>query len=242
MVTPYNKADASKKTQVTEMFDNIAPRYDLLNHSLTFGMDFLWRRWAISALKPYRPQVILDMATGTADFAIEARRLKPRQILGIDISPLMLEKGREKITARHLDRLIELRLGDSEAIDLPDHSVDAITVGFGVRNFENLEKGLAELLRVLKPGGAAVILEPSFPTQFPFKQFFELYFKVFTPLIGRMISGDSAAYTYLPASVQAFPNGKAFTDICYRVGYHKAVYKPYTFGACSCYLLEKARG
>lgn len=221
------------------MFDNIAPRYDLLNHALTLGIDIIWRRQAVRRLRPYAPQRIVDMATGTADFAIAARRLKPAEIIGIDISPEMLEVGREKLRRKRLDQLITLQEGDSEAIDLPDDSVDAITVGFGVRNFENLRLGLSELRRILRPGGAVVILEPSYPTRFPLKQLFFLHFRVLTPLIGRLISGDTAAYTYLPDSVRAFPNGDSFTQICREVGFSRADYQPLTFGICSLYLLEK---
>ncbi|RMG73479.1 MAG: bifunctional demethylmenaquinone methyltransferase/2-methoxy-6-polyprenyl-1,4-benzoquinol methylase UbiE [Bacteroidetes bacterium] len=221
------------------MFDSIAPRYDLLNHALSLGIDILWRRKAVRLLRPYAPKRIVDMATGTADFAIEACKLNPDAIIGIDISPQMLEVGREKVRRKALDQLITLQEGDSEAIELPNDSVDAITVGFGVRNFENLRLGLSELRRILRPGGAVAILEPSYPTRFPMKQLFYLHFRVLTPLIGRLISGDNAAYTYLPDSVRAFPNGKAFTDICEEVGFSKAVYKPLTFGICSLYLLEK---
>lgn len=221
------------------MFDNIAPRYDMLNHTLTFGIDFWWRRKAIGLLKPYQPKIIADIATGTGDFALAAEVLQPTQVIGIDISSEMLRIGAEKIARRNLSQLIEMRIGDSEQLLLETNSIDAITVGFGVRNFEHLEKGMAEILRVLRPGGAVVILEPSFPTQFPLKQLFQFYFRFITPLVGRIISGDTAAYTYLPESVKAFPNGKAFTDICLRVGFKKAVYKPLTFGSCSLYLLEK---
>jgi demethylmenaquinone methyltransferase/2-methoxy-6-polyprenyl-1,4-benzoquinol methylase len=238
-VTPYNRQDASKKAQVTEMFDNIAANYDLLNRTLTFGMDVLWRRHAINLLRPYAPQVIADIATGTGDFAVEAMRLKPKQIIGIDISQEMLRLGAEKMQRKNIQHIVEMRLGDSEHLVLEDNSVDAITVGFGVRNFQDLEKGMSEILRVLRPGGAVVILEPSFPTQFPLKQLFTLYFRVFTPIVGRLISGDNAAYKYLPESVRAFPNGTVFTDICRKVGFKKAAYKPLTFGSCSLYLLEK---
>lgn len=238
-VTPYNRTDATKKEQVTEMFDSIAPKYDLLNHALSFGIDILWRKKAIRMLKPYSPKVVVDIATGTGDFAVEAKSLNPDQIIGIDISPNMLEVGKKKIAAKGLSDLIDMRIGDSEALELESDSVDAITVGFGVRNFENLPKGLGEMLRVLKPGKAAMILEPSFPTRFPMKQLFQFHFKVLTPLIGRFISGDVAAYNYLPESVRAFPNGEEFCDICRKVGYSKAEYYPQTFGICSMYKLEK---
>jgi demethylmenaquinone methyltransferase/2-methoxy-6-polyprenyl-1,4-benzoquinol methylase len=238
-VTPYNKPDSSKKEQVEEMFDSIAPRYDLLNHMLTMGIDIQWRKKAINKLKPYNPKVILDMATGTGDFAVAALKLNPERVIGMDISNEMLRVGREKMEKKGVADRIEMVQGDSEAIKLEDNSIDAITVGFGVRNYENLKLGLSEMHRVLRPGGAVAILEPSFPTRFPLKQLFQLYFRVFTPIIGKMISGNDAAYKYLPESVRAFPNGKAFTDICDEVGYKSATYYPLTFGSCSLYLLEK---
>ncbi|MDP5172238.1 MAG: bifunctional demethylmenaquinone methyltransferase/2-methoxy-6-polyprenyl-1,4-benzoquinol methylase UbiE [Bacteroidia bacterium] len=238
-VTPYQRSDSSKKQQVTEMFDNIAPKYDLLNHALSFGVDILWRRRAVNMLQAYQPKIVVDLATGTGDFAVEARKLKPEQIIGIDISPNMLEVGRQKIAEKGLSDLIDMRIGDSEALDLATDSIDAMTVGFGVRNFENLPKGLSEMCRVLKPGKAAIVLEPSFPTQFPMKQLFQFHFKVLTPLIGRFISGDVAAYNYLPESVRAFPNGEEFCRICREAGFSKAEYQPLSFGICSLYLLEK---
>lgn len=238
-ITPYKNPEASKKAQVTEMFDNIAPNYDLLNHSLSMGIDILWRKKAISLLKAYQPKTMVDIATGTGDFAIASRALKPNKIIGIDISPKMLEVGKVKIKKKNLDELIEMRVGDSEDLKIDSNCIDAVTVGFGVRNFENLRKGLGEILRILKPGGAVAILEPSYPTRFPMKQLFHIHFRYITPIIGKWISGDNAAYTYLPESVKAFPNGKDFTDICREVGFKKVVYKPLTFGICSLYLLEK---
>lgn len=238
-VTPYQNPEASKRIQVEEMFDNIAPSYDLLNRMLSLGIDVQWRKKSVKMLAPYKPKVVVDIATGTGDFAIAARKLNPDQIIGIDISSEMLRIGREKMKKRKLDSLIEMRQGDSEDLQLESNSVDAITVGFGVRNFENLPKGLGEMLRVLKPGGAVAILEPSFPTRFPLKQLFAFHFKVLTPLIGKVISGDNAAYNYLPESVKAFPNGEEFVQICREVGYRKARYIPLTLGICSLYLLEK---
>lgn len=238
-VTPYQKPDASKKAQVTEMFDNIAPSYDLLNHALSFGIDILWRRKAIRMLKQYHPRVVVDIATGTGDFAVEAIKLNPDKIIGIDISAEMLRIGAEKMKKKGLDQRVEMRLGDSESLNLETDSIDAITVGFGVRNFENLRLGMSEILRVLRPGGVAVILEPSYPTRFPLKQLFFVHFRIITPLIGKLISGDNAAYKYLPDSVKAFPNGADFTRICREVGFKKAEYKPLTLGICSMYVLEK---
>ncbi len=238
-VTPYKNPEASKRDQVEEMFDNIAPKYDLLNRLMSAGVDITWRKKAIKRLAPYSPKRVVDIATGTGDFAIEAAKLKPEEIIGIDISNEMLRVGREKMVKKNLDKLIDMRNGDSEALDLETNSVDAITVGFGVRNFQNLRKGLGEILRVLKPGGAVAILEPSFPTSFPLKQLFAFHFRVLTPLLGKIVSGDNSAYTYLPESVKAFPNGKEFTDICDEVGFSKAEYVPLTLGMCSMYILEK---
>lgn len=221
------------------MFDNIAPKYDLLNRALSMGVDQSWRRYAIKRLGAYDPKVILDLATGTGDFAVAATKLNPEKVIGIDISPGMLDLGKEKMVKKGLDSIVDMRIGDSENLQLATNSIDGITVGFGVRNFENLRKGLGEMLRVLKPGKAAIVLEPSFPTAFPLKQLFQFHFSVLTPLIGKMISGDQAAYDYLPQSVRAFPNGEAFVKICEEVGYSKAIYKPLTLGICSMYIMEK---
>ncbi|MEL6734032.1 MAG: bifunctional demethylmenaquinone methyltransferase/2-methoxy-6-polyprenyl-1,4-benzoquinol methylase UbiE [Bacteroidota bacterium] len=238
-VRPYDDQDASKKAQVTEMFDNIAPKYDLLNRALSLGIDQSWRKYAIKRLGAYNPKVILDLATGTGDFAVAATALHPDQVIGVDISPGMLDLGKEKMKKRGLSHIVDMRIGDSEGLDLETNSIDGITVGFGVRNFENLRKGLGEMLRVLKPGKAAIVLEPSFPTAFPLKQLFQFHFSVLTPLIGKMISGDQVAYDYLPQSVRAFPNGDEFVQICQEVGYSNAIYKPLTFGICSMYIMEK---
>lgn len=238
-VTPYQEADRSKKEQVRDMFDAIAGRYDLMNHSMTMGSDILWRRKAVSMLRSYRPKHILDIATGTGDFAIELLKLNPDRITGVDISEGMLEIGRQKIQNIKGGSIIEMVTGDSEYLLFETDSIDAITVGFGVRNFEHLEKGLGEMLRVLKPGAPAIVLEPGFPQSFPMKQMFSLYFKTILPIIGRLVSKDRRAYAYLPESVQAFPSGTKFVDICKKVGYRKALYKPLTFGACALYLLEK---
>lgn len=239
VVTPYEDRERSKKEQVTEMFDNIAPKYDFLNHLLSAGIDIRWRRKAIRMLQPYAPKVVLDIATGTGDFAVEALKLNPEKVIGLDISAGMLEVGRQKMVRKKVDDRVEMVLGDSENLQFEDNSIGAVTVGFGARNFENLEQGLSEILRVLKPGAAAVILEPAVPTRFPMKQLFGIYFRGILPTVGRLVSGDRRAYTYLPESVKAFPNGKEFTDICLRVGFQKAVFKPLSFGICSLYLLEK---
>ena len=238
MVTPYQSKD-SKKQQVEQMFDNIAPRYDLLNRLLSMGIDVQWRKKAIKQLAAYSPQIVLDIATGTGDFALAAMALKPERIIGIDISNEMLRIGREKVKNKGAEQVIVLCQGDSEALGLNDASVDAITVGFGVRNFENLPKGMSEIYRVLRRGGAVAILEPGFPQQFPLKQLFNFYFKVVTPRVGRMISGDGAAYSYLPDSVQAFPPPKQFISLCEETGFTKCTFYPLSWGICAFYLLEK---
>ena len=212
-VVPYKDQETSKKEQVAQMFDNISHRYDFLNHTLSLGIDRIWRKKAIRLLEPDKPKVILDIATGTGDFAIESLRLDPDQVIGVDISAGMLEVGREKLKKRNLDERIELKLGDSEGLEFPENKFDAVIVAFGVRNFEHLEEGLADMYRVLKSGGKVVILEFSRPTMFPLKQLYNFYFRWILPKIGRIISKDQSAYTYLPESVNAFPDGKNFTDI-----------------------------
>jgi demethylmenaquinone methyltransferase / 2-methoxy-6-polyprenyl-1,4-benzoquinol methylase len=239
IVTPYQDTDRTKKEQVTEMFDNIAPSYDFLNHALSMGIDIRWRRKAIKMLQAYKPEIVLDIATGTGDFALEAVRLQPKQIIGLDISAGMLDVGRKKIAKKGHEDKIEMIIGDSEDLPFEDNSIGAITVGFGARNFEHLEVGLGEILRVLQPGHAAVILEPAVPSKFPMKQLFSLYFRGILPLMGRLVSGDRRAYTYLPESVKAFPNGADFVAICKKVGFRECTYQPLTLGICSLYLLEK---
>lgn len=234
-VLPYKEKDTAKKEQVAEMFNNISGKYDFLNHFLSLGIDILWRKKAIKLLKKDKPKLILDIATGTGDFAIEALALNPDQVIGVDISEGMLEMGRKKMKKRGLDNKIELRLGDSEGLLFEDNKFDAIIVSFGVRNFENLEKGLADMCRVLKPGGKVVVLEFSRPKRFPFKQIYNFYFKAILPKIGRLISKDSAAYTYLPESVGAFPDGDNFLKVLQKVGFKETKCKPLTFGISSIY-------
>lgn len=234
-VTPYN-ADESKKAQVERMFDNIAPRYDLLNRLLSLGVDVWWRKRALRYLRAGKPRDILDVATGTADVALMAAdMLKPERIVGIDIANHMLDFGREKIRHRHLEGVITLETGDSENLRFPDQSFDAVTVAFGVRNFEHLEKGLAEMYRVLRPGGRVVILEFSRPRIFPFKQLYNTYFKYVLPLIGRLTSRDTRAYSYLFESVQAFPEGDAFLSILTKTGFSHPQCERLTLGICSIY-------
>ncbi|MEM9671776.1 MAG: bifunctional demethylmenaquinone methyltransferase/2-methoxy-6-polyprenyl-1,4-benzoquinol methylase UbiE [Bacteroidota bacterium] len=239
-VVPYKNQSSSKKEQVAQMFNNISRRYDLLNHLLSLGIDIFWRKQAIKLLKPYKPKQILDVATGTADFAIEALALNPDKVIGVDISDGMLDQGREKLTRRNLDDRIELRLGDSERLQFEDNNFDAVIVAFGVRNFENLQDGLEDMFRVLKPGGRLVVLEFSKPTGFPMKQLYNFYFKNILPLIGKVISKDQSAYTYLPESVQEFPDGQAFLQVLQRAGYTETRCKALTFGISSIYIGKKA--
>lgn len=218
-VKPYGNSNKSKKEEVAEMFNNISAKYDFLNHFLSLGIDKLWRKKAVKMLKSIQPNRILDIATGTGDFAIESLSLKPKEVVGLDISEGMLEKGREKMVKRKVDHIVSMRLGDSEEIPYEDNYFDALTVGFGVRNFQNLEKGLNEMLRVVRPGGMLIILEFSKPKKFPVKQYFQFHSKYIIPFFGKTISKDASAYTYLPESVASFPEGKDFEDILVQLGY-----------------------
>lgn len=238
-VIPYNENAGSKKEQVATMFNNISKKYDFLNHFLSLGIDILWRKKAIKLLKASQPKHILDMATGTGDFALEAIKLNPTKITGIDISEGMLAVGREKVKAKGLENIIDLQLGDSENLKFEDNTFDAYTVGFGVRNFENLEKGLGEMLRVLKPNGTAIILEFSKPKAFPIKQFYNFYFNNILPGIGKIVSKDNAAYTYLPESVNAFPEGDEFVNILNKLGYKNIQPITLMFGIASIYKANK---
>ena len=238
-VKPYNEAQ-DKKEQVSKMFNKIAPYYDFLNRLLSLGIDVQWRKKAIGQLAGSQPKVILDVATGTADLALEsAKRLSPEKVIGVDISTEMLDIGRSKVKKRGLSTIIELREGDSENLPFEDNTFDAITVAFGVRNFENLEKGLSEMRRVLKDGGKLIVLEFSKPTLFPFKQVFQFYFKYMLPLVGKLTSKDPRAYKYLYESVQAFPDGERFMNILAKTGYKSNQCKPLTLGICSIYSGEK---
>ncbi|HET6242995.1 MAG: bifunctional demethylmenaquinone methyltransferase/2-methoxy-6-polyprenyl-1,4-benzoquinol methylase UbiE [Bacteroidetes bacterium] len=240
-VTPYKDNNLGKKQQVTAMFNNIAPKYDFLNHFLSLGIDILWRKKAIRLLKKHQPapRYILDIATGTGDFALEALALNPEKITGLDVSEGMLLVGREKIKRKNLQNKIELILGDSENLPFDEKTYDAITVGFGVRNFENLNKGLYEMYRVLSSGGMLVVLEFSKPVKFPVKQIYNLYFMQVLPLIGNLISKDNCAYTYLPESVNAFPDGKEFLDILEKNGFKETKCIPLFFGIASIYTGKK---
>jgi len=238
-VVPYDSSE-NKGAQVERMFDSIAENYDTLNHTLSMGIDRGWRKKGILTLQDTHPQTILDIATGTGDLAIEAYRLlSPQLITGIDISEGMMDIGRRKVAKLGLDDKIRFEKQDCMALNIPDNSYDAAMVAFGVRNFENLEKGLREILRVLKPGGKLMILELSTPKTFPMKQGYWLYSKVFIPTVGRFISKDNAAYTYLPKSIEAFVQGKEMVNILTKTGYRNACYKTYTFGICTMYSGEK---
>lgn len=240
-VVPYKDRPESKKTQVAEMFDNISPRYDLLNRLLSGGIDVYWRKQTVRRLSEARPKLLLDIATGTADLAIEAcRLLKPEKIIGVDISEGMLALGREKIRKAGLQGKIELRKGDSEALRFDDNTFDAAMVSFGVRNFENLAQGLAEIRRVLKPDGMLAVLEFSQPTAFPIKQLYNFYSSHILPRIGKIVSKDAAAYAYLPESVKAFPYGEAFLQYMHEAGFDRTRCEPLTFGICSIYTGKKA--
>jgi demethylmenaquinone methyltransferase/2-methoxy-6-polyprenyl-1,4-benzoquinol methylase len=239
VVVPLPDSDLQKKKQVADMFDRIAGKYDFLNHLLSMGIDKGWRKKAILSLAPIQPKVILDVATGTGDFAIACLKLNPKQIIGCDISEGMLEVGRKKVIERRLDNKITLQFGDSENLPFEDNKFDAITCAYGVRNFENLEAGLKEMCRVLRPGGRLAILEFSHPQKPPFRQMYKFYFKNILPTIGKMVSKDDTAYTYLPESVAVFPEGKEFVQILERCGFKKPKARPLTMGITTLYTAEK---
>jgi demethylmenaquinone methyltransferase/2-methoxy-6-polyprenyl-1,4-benzoquinol methylase len=235
-VVPYQESKLEKKDQVAKMFDSIASRYDFLNRFLSLGIDVQWRKKAISQLKELQPQIILDVATGTADVAVMMYKiLHPRKIIGIDISNGMLELGRKKIEKQNLQQFIELQNGDSETINFPDNSFDAVTVAFGVRNFQNLEKGLEEMRRVLKPGGKLVVLEFSRPAKKIFRLLCDVYMNIVTPQAGRVFAHNKDAYQYLNHSVRAFHEREQFTAVMKQAGYSKIYFKPLTFGVCCIY-------
>jgi len=234
-ITPYNQQEA-KKAQVADMFNNISKTYDFLNHFLSLGIDIIWRKQAINELKKDQPQTILDVATGTGDFAFEALSiLNPKKIIGVDISQGMLDIAQQKITKRNLSDKFEVKLGDSEKLPFDNNQFDAVTVAYGVRNFENLEIGLADIQRVLKPGGKAVVLEFSKPKVFPVKQLYNVYFTYITPGIGKLFSKDARAYSYLPESVAAFPDGERFVELMQKAGFRNTKCRPLAFGICSIY-------
>lgn len=239
-VTPYKEDSAGKKQQVITMFNNIAGTYDFFNHFLSLGIDVVWRKKAINYLKSIQPKLILDVATGTGDFAFESlRNLKPDRIIGVDISQGMLDVAQKKIDKRKLNDKFKVQLGDSESLDFENQSFDAVTVAFGVRNFENLQNGLNDVYRVLKPGGKAVVLEFSNPKKFPVKQFYDFYFHIVIPLFGKLFSKDKRAYSYLPESVAQFVEGEKFVALLENSGFKNVLVKSQTFGICSIYIADK---
>lgn len=240
MITPYKDNKSGKKEQVAQMFNNIARRYDFLNHFLSLGIDNLWRKKAIKCISDIAPNpLMLDVASGTGDLAIAALKLNPQKVIGIDISTEMLNVGIKKIKRKGYQNLIELKKGDSENLEFHDNTFDGITAAFGVRNFENLNKGLSEMYRVLKPKGKIVILEFSKPKIFPVKQFYNFYFKAILPLLGKLISKDNSAYTYLPESVNQFPERELFIQKLEQVGFKNCSFKPLSFGIASLYWAYK---
>ncbi len=236
---PYKNSSRSKKDQVEEMFDNISSKYDLLNHLLSINIDKVWRKRAVNRLSKFKPGTILDIATGTGDFAVAVSKINPRQITGIDISEGMLNIARKKIQKKGLTHLIKVLKADSENLPFENAAFDAAVVGFGVRNFENLEKGISEIFRVLKPGGIFIVLEFSKPVKAPFKQLYNFYFTNLLPLVGRFISKDKSAYHYLPESVGEFPDGQDFINVLQKAGFGKPAWHPQTFGIASVYEVQK---
>lgn len=238
-IKPYG-SEGDKRTQVERMFDNISSTYDLLNHSLSWNIDKGWRKKAVDALRPFKPQRVLDVATGTGDFAIlTAERLKPQVLVGADISEGMMRVGRKKVAERNLDGVISFCKEDCTQMSFADGSFDAVTVAYGVRNFSDLDRGLKEMLRVLRPGGHLLIVELCAPNRFPMKQLFGVYARVVMPLIGRLVSKDKCAYSYLPATMEAFPQGEVMQQILYKAGFSKVAFKRFTGGICTMYLAKK---
>ena len=238
-VVPYKNQKENKKKQVRQMFDGISKDYDLLNRVISGGIDVRWRKNVVSYLIPEKPKKILDIATGTADLAIELTKTNAEEIVGLDISPGMLEIGKQKITSKGMDKVIKMVIGDSEDLDYNDDYFDAVTVAFGVRNFENLDKGLQEINRVLRPGGNLVILETAVPTNFPMKQFYGFYTQKVLPILGSLFSKDKAAYRYLSDSAAAFPFGKVVNNILLKNGFIKVKDFPQTLGVASIYCAKK---
>ncbi|GAA4239297.1 bifunctional demethylmenaquinone methyltransferase/2-methoxy-6-polyprenyl-1,4-benzoquinol methylase UbiE [Postechiella marina] len=238
-VKPYKDSDLGKKEQVTQMFDTISGDYDGLNRVISFGIDIKWRKKVVKIVKEKQPESILDIATGTGDLAINLAETNASKIVGLDISSGMLEIGKEKINRKGLNSKIEMVLGDSENMPFNDNTFDAITVSFGIRNFETLENGLKEILRVLKPGGSFVILETSMPDKAPYKQGYNFYTKNILPLIGRTFSKDKTAYKYLCESASVFPYGEALNNILRKTGFINVEDFPQTFGVATIYVSSK---
>ncbi len=238
-ITPYKDSGLGKKEQVTQMFDTISGNYDSLNRVISFGIDKKWRKRVVKLVKQKKPNSVLDIATGTGDLAISLVESGAKKIVGLDLSPGMLEVGKKKVRDKQLESTIEMVVGDSEKLPFENDSFDAITVAFGVRNFENLEKGLSEIYRVLKPKGVFVVLETSVPTRFPFKQGYHLYCRFVLPLIGKIFSKDGSAYGYLSESASVFPHGQDFNNILGKIGFIGSENRPQTFGVASIYVATK---
>ncbi|GLB52175.1 demethylmenaquinone methyltransferase [Neptunitalea chrysea] len=238
-IKPYKDSELSKKEQVTQMFDNISGTYDGLNRVISFGIDIRWRKKVVAIVNKNNPKKILDIATGTGDLAIALANTKPEKIIGLDISPGMLSIGEKKVAEENLSKTIDMMLGDSEDLPFTDNEFDAITVSYGVRNFENLEKGLSEIYRVLKPGGVFVVLETSVPTKTPFKQGYHFYTKNIMPIIGKLFSKDKTAYAYLSESANVFPYGENFNNILKKIGFIDVEDKPQTMGVSTIYVAMK---
>ena len=239
IITPYKDSSLGKKEQVAQMFDNISGNYDGLNRVISLGIDVKWRNKVVALVAEKKPETILDIATGTGDLVILMTKTSAKKIIGLDISAGMLEVGKKKIEAKNLSDKIEMVLGDSENMPYPDNYFDAITVSFGIRNFENLEKGLAEIYRVLKPKGIFVILETSVPTKFPFKQGYTFYTKFILPIIGKIFSKDNNAYGYLSESAANFPFGEALNNILRKISFIECKAMPQTFGVATIYTATK---
>ena len=239
-IIPYQNSDLSKKGQVEKMFNNISKEYDILNRVISFGIDVSWRKKIVKILKSKNPSTILDVATGTGDLAIAMVKTNAQKIIGLDISKGMLDVGIEKIKDRNLNNTVEMVIGDSENLKYENDFFDAITVSFGVRNFESLDSGLSEIFRVLKPNGSLVILETSNPTKFPFKQFYRFYSKFILPSIGKIFSKDKVAYNYLSESSAEFPYGEKFNNILKKIGFTNVVDFPQTFGVATIYVASKS--
>lgn len=238
-IKPYGK-EGSKGEQVERMFDSIAHSYDLLNHTLSLGIDKRWRRAAIDSLRPYKPQSILDVATGTGDFAmLAAKELRPAKLLGIDLSEGMMEVAKGKVVAAGMQDIIHFKKEDCLHLTLGDNEFDAVTVAYGIRNFEDLDKGLREMHRVLRPGGRLVIIELTSPAKFPMKQLFSFYSHVLMPTVGKIISRDNRAYSYLPATMEAFPQGEVMQGILAKAGFREVRFKRFTFGLSTLYTATK---
>lgn len=238
-VIPYKDSKKGKKEQVTSMFDSISGNYDGLNRVISFGIDVKWRRKVVNILKEKKPKIILDIATGTGDLAINLVETGADKIVGLDISKGMLDIGKKKVLQKNLESTIEMVVGDSENMEFDDHTFDAVTVAFGVRNFEDLNKGLSEIHRVLKPGGTFVVLETSVPAKTPYKQGYKFYAKYMLPAIGKLFSKDRSAYTYLSESAAVFPHGREFNNILKKTGFIAMENRPQTFGVASIYIATK---